>query len=161
MPPTTIATPIDDVTPEYWDHAQDVNLRHQFFAAQAVQPQMKELGYGSIVNFSSIAWRVGAADMAPYATAKAAVVGLTIRAGAGVRPRQHPRQRHRARRRHHRPAAPALVQDAGVGRPGGAAPDDQAACCCGEEIARTVLFLAADDSRMITKQSITVDAGLR
>ena len=31
----------------------------------------------------------------------------------------------------------------------------------GDEIARTVLFLASDDSRMITKQSITVDAGLR
>jgi len=51
--------PVIDVTQAYWDHAQDVNLRHHFFAAQAVHPQMKELGFGSIVNFSSIAWRFG------------------------------------------------------------------------------------------------------
>ena len=37
----------------------NVNLRHQFFAAQAVRPHMKELGYGSIINFSSIAWHFG------------------------------------------------------------------------------------------------------
>jgi NAD(P)-dependent dehydrogenase (short-subunit alcohol dehydrogenase family) len=46
---------VDQVTPDYWDRAMNVNLRHQFFAAQAVRPHMKELGYGSIVNFSSIA----------------------------------------------------------------------------------------------------------
>ncbi|RWC81375.1 MAG: SDR family NAD(P)-dependent oxidoreductase, partial [Mesorhizobium sp.] len=69
---------VADVTQEYWDHAQDVNLRHHFFAAQAVHPHMKELGFGSIVNFSSIAWRFGADDIAPYATAKAGVVGLTF-----------------------------------------------------------------------------------
>ena len=70
--------PVAEVTPEYWDHAQDVNLRHQFFAAQAVHPHMRELGFGSIVNFSSIAWRFGAAEMRAYATAKAAVIGLTF-----------------------------------------------------------------------------------
>ena len=40
-----------------------VNLRHQFFAAQAVRPHMRELGFGSIINFSSIAWMFGAAEM--------------------------------------------------------------------------------------------------
>ena len=60
-------------TPEYGTRAQDVNLQAQFFAAQAVHPQMKALGYGSIINFSSIAWRSGASEMAAYATAKAAV----------------------------------------------------------------------------------------
>ena len=50
---------VADVTAEYWDHAQNVNLRHHFFAAQAVHPQMRELGFGSIINFSSIAWRGG------------------------------------------------------------------------------------------------------
>ena len=62
---------VADVTAEYWDHAQNVNLRHQFFAAQAVHPQMRELGFGSIINFSSIAWRSAAAEMPAYATAKA------------------------------------------------------------------------------------------
>ena len=51
---------VDEVSVEYWDHAQNVNLRHHFFAAQAVHPQMRALGFGSIVNLSSIAWRGGA-----------------------------------------------------------------------------------------------------
>ena len=55
----------------------NVNLRHQFFAAQAVHPHMQELGHGSIINFSSIAWMSGGAGIVAYATAKAAVVGLT------------------------------------------------------------------------------------
>src|SRR5262249_58363969 len=60
-----------------WDHAQNVNLRHHFFAAQAVHPHMRELGHGSIINLASIAWRNGVPDLAAYATAKAGIVGLT------------------------------------------------------------------------------------
>src|SRR5271163_5045538 len=67
---------VADVTADYWDRAQNVNLRHHFFAAQAVHPQMRELGHGSIVNLSSIAWR-GAAEMPAYSAAKAAILGLT------------------------------------------------------------------------------------
>src|ERR1700760_223187 len=67
---------VEDVTADYWDHAQNVNLRHHFFAAQAVHPQMRELGYGSIINPSLIAWR-GGAEMPAYAAAKAGIVGLT------------------------------------------------------------------------------------
>jgi NAD(P)-dependent dehydrogenase (short-subunit alcohol dehydrogenase family) len=70
---------IDDVSVAYWDHAQNVNLRHHFFAAQAVSPQMRELGFGSIVNLSSIAWRAGTAEMPAYSAAKAGVVGLRRR----------------------------------------------------------------------------------
>ncbi|MGA0362855.1 MAG: SDR family NAD(P)-dependent oxidoreductase, partial [bacterium] len=68
---------VDKVTPDYWDSAMDVNLRHQFFAAQAVRPHMQELGSGTIINFSSIAWVFGGAAFVAYATAKAGVVGLT------------------------------------------------------------------------------------
>ena len=68
---------VPDVTPETWDTAMNVNLRHQFFAAQAVYPHMREVGEGSIVNFSSTAWMFGGADFVAYSTAKAAVVGLT------------------------------------------------------------------------------------
>ena len=67
---------VADVTVDYWDQAQNVNLRHHFFAAQAVHPQMRELGFGSIINLSSIAWR-GAADMPAYSAAKAGIIGLT------------------------------------------------------------------------------------
>src|ERR1700712_2595574 len=68
---------VDALTPEYWDRAMAVNLRHQFFAAQAVRPHMQALGFGSIINFSSIAWMGGGAHMVAYTSAKAAVVGLT------------------------------------------------------------------------------------
>ena len=66
-----------DVTPEYWDERMQVNLRHQFFAIQAVAPMMKALGGGSIINFGSISWRAGQGDMPAYTTAKAGVEGLT------------------------------------------------------------------------------------
>jgi len=68
---------VDDVTPEYWDRAMAVNLRHQFFAAQAVLPDMQAAGGGSIVNFGSVSWMVGQGGMPVYTAAKSAVIGLT------------------------------------------------------------------------------------
>lgn len=150
---------IDEVTVEYWDQSQAVNLRPQFFAAQTVRPQMRELGFGSIINFSSISWRYGADGMAVYATAKSAVLGLTralargfgadnirvnaIEPGAVITERQkqlwYPTEA----------SIDALVQRQAIKK-----------VLLGDEIARTALFLASDDSRMITKQSIIVDAGL-
>src|SRR5262249_44014153 len=62
---------------DYWDHALNVNLRHHFFAAQAVHPHMRELGFGSIINLASIAWRRGGGESPAYATAKAGIIGLT------------------------------------------------------------------------------------
>jgi NAD(P)-dependent dehydrogenase (short-subunit alcohol dehydrogenase family) len=152
--------PVAEVTQEYWDHSQDVNLRHHFFAAQSVHAHMKELGFGSIVNFSSIAWRFGAADMAPYSTAKAGVIGLTfalarafgpdnIRVNA-VEPGAVITDRQRQLWYKTEASVDQVVQRQLIRR-----------VLLGDEIARMVLFLAADDSRMITKQSITVDAGLR
>ena len=35
------------VTPDYWDARVAVNLRHQFFTAQTVHPQMKAAGSGA------------------------------------------------------------------------------------------------------------------
>ena len=152
---------VDDVSVEFWDHTQNVNLRHHFFAAQAVHPQMRELGGGSIINLSSIAWRFGAGGNAGLCGGQ----GRRRRPDARARPRlragQYPRQRDRARRRDDRAPARALVQDAGIGRRDGRSGRRSRATLLGEEIARAALFLAADDSRMITKQSLTVDAGLR
>jgi NAD(P)-dependent dehydrogenase (short-subunit alcohol dehydrogenase family) len=68
---------MEDVTPEYWDERIAVNLRHQFFAAQAVFPMMKEAKGGSVINFGSTSWMVGQGGMPCYTTAKAAVMGLT------------------------------------------------------------------------------------
>ena len=67
----------EDVTVEYWDERMAVNLRHQFFAAQAVRPQMRDAGGGSIINFGSITWLVGDGDCPAYVTAKASITGLT------------------------------------------------------------------------------------
>ena len=69
------ATP--DVTPEYFDERIAVNIRHQFFAAQAVLPDMQAAGGGSIVNFGSVSWMVGQGGMPVYTAAKSAVLGLT------------------------------------------------------------------------------------
>ncbi len=151
---------VADVSVEYWDHSQNVNLRHHFFAAQAVHSQMRELGFGSIVNLSSIAWRAGAAEMPAYAAAKAGVVGLTralarafgpdnIRVNA-IEPGAVMTERQRQLWYKSPESVEAMAQRQAI-----------KTTLLGEEIARAALFLAADDSRMITKQSLTVDAGLR
>ena len=69
--------PTEDVTPEYWDDRIAVNLKHQFFAAQAVLPGMKAAGQGVIINFGSTSWMVGQGGMAAYTASKSGVIGLT------------------------------------------------------------------------------------
>jgi NAD(P)-dependent dehydrogenase (short-subunit alcohol dehydrogenase family) len=66
-----------EVTPEYWDDRIAVNIKHQFFAAQAVLPDMIAAKSGSIVNFGSTSWMIGQGGMAAYTSAKSAVLGLT------------------------------------------------------------------------------------
>ena len=68
---------IDDVTSDYWDDRIAVNLKHQFFAAQAVHKDMAAAGGGSIVNMGSVSWVIGQGGMPCYTTAKSAVAGLT------------------------------------------------------------------------------------
>jgi NAD(P)-dependent dehydrogenase (short-subunit alcohol dehydrogenase family) len=66
-----------DVTVEYWDERMATNLRHQFFAIQAVAPMMRAADGGSIINFGSISWHTNHGDMPAYTTAKAGIEGLT------------------------------------------------------------------------------------
>jgi NAD(P)-dependent dehydrogenase (short-subunit alcohol dehydrogenase family) len=150
---------LDAVTPGYWDESMAVNLRHQFFAAQAVRSQMREGGGGSIVNMSSIAWMGGGTRMIAYSSAKAAVVGMTrslaeelgpedirvnaIAPGAVITERQRRLWLDEAQ-------VEAIVARQCLKR-----------TLLADEVARLALFLAADDSRMITKQTLVVDAGLR
>ena len=68
---------LESVTPEYWDESLAVNLRHHFFAAQAVAPGMARAGGGSIINLGSVSWMRGTAGMVAYTAAKAAICGLT------------------------------------------------------------------------------------
>jgi len=68
---------IDSVTPEYWDDRININLKHYFFASQAVYRDMKDLGKGAIVNIGSFSWMKGIGGMSCYTTAKSAIMGLT------------------------------------------------------------------------------------
>ena len=68
---------LSEVTPEYFDDRIAVNLRHQFFAVQAVHDAMAEAGGGTIVNIGSVTWLVGQGGMPIYSAAKAAIAGLT------------------------------------------------------------------------------------
>ena len=68
---------LDSVTPEYWDDRMNINLRHYFFATQAVYKDMKDLGKGSVVNIGSFSWMISQGGMPGYTTAKSAIMGLT------------------------------------------------------------------------------------
>jgi len=68
---------IETVTSEYWDERIATNIKHQFFAAQAVMDEMAAAGGGAIVNMGSTSWLVGQGGMPCYTTAKSAVQGLT------------------------------------------------------------------------------------
>ena len=150
---------IDEITPEQWDASQAVNLRQQFFVAQAVVPGMRAAGGGAIVNMSSTAWMNGVGTMIPYTAAKAGVVGLTRSLGAGlgmddirvnaiapggVMTERQMRLWHTAESKEHIVQIQAIHRDLRE-----------------DDIADAVLFLSADDSRMITKQCLRVDGGLR
>ena len=68
---------IAEVSPAYWDERMAVNLRHQFFCAQAVSPGMQARRHGVILNLGSISWHLALPSLSLYMTAKAAIEGLT------------------------------------------------------------------------------------
>jgi NAD(P)-dependent dehydrogenase (short-subunit alcohol dehydrogenase family) len=68
---------VDQITEEYWNDRIDVNLKHQFFCAQAVAPGMRANGGGAIVNLGSISWHLALPGLVLYQTCKAAIEGLT------------------------------------------------------------------------------------
>jgi NAD(P)-dependent dehydrogenase (short-subunit alcohol dehydrogenase family) len=67
----------DKMTPDYWDKRIAINIKHQFFAAQAVIPMMQKAGGGSIINLGSTSWKIGQGGMAAYTASKSGVTGLT------------------------------------------------------------------------------------
>jgi NAD(P)-dependent dehydrogenase (short-subunit alcohol dehydrogenase family) len=150
---------IDEITPEQWDASQSVNIRQQFFVAQAVLAGMRSTGGGAIVNMTSTAWMNGVGNMVPYSAAKAGAVGLTRSLGAGlgadnirvnaiapggVMTERQLRLWHTPESKERMVQVQAIHQD-----------------LLEDDIADAVLFLSADDSRMITKQCLRVDGGLR
>jgi D-xylose 1-dehydrogenase len=66
-----------DLTPEYFDDRIAINLKHQFFMAQAVLPDMVAKKKGVIINFGSTSWMLGHGGMPAYEASKAAIVSFT------------------------------------------------------------------------------------
>jgi len=145
------------VTSETWDRAIAVNLKHAFFAAQAVIPGMIAAGKGSIINFGSISWMIMVGNLAAYTASKAAAHGMSRSLARDLGP-------HGIRVNTLVPGwimterqltqwvgdAENKLIDASQALRGRLYPAD---------IARMALFLAADDSQMITAQDFIVDGG--
>lgn len=149
---------LDQVTPDYWDERMAVNLKHQFFAAQAVIPAMKAAGGGSIVNLGSISWHLGLEELTLYQIAKAGIEGLT-RSLARDLGRDNIRVNT---------IVPGNVQTPRQMKwytPEGEAEIVAAQCLDGRiqpsDIAAMALFLASDDARYCTAHNYWVDAGWR
>ena len=148
---------LDAVTPEYWDDRFAVNLRHQFFAAQAVYPGMAAAGGGAIVNLGSTSWMAGQGGMPGYTTAKSAVAGLTRALARDLGP-------HGIRVTCVVPGWIMTERQIALWLTPQAEIDLIKRQCLKrklvpEDIARAVLFFAADDSGACTAQSYIVDGG--
>jgi NAD(P)-dependent dehydrogenase (short-subunit alcohol dehydrogenase family) len=148
---------IEEVTPESWDSAIAVNLKHQFFMAQGVIPAMRKAGRGAIINMSSIGWVIPSTHLPVYVTAKAAIVGMTrtlahelgpdnIRVNS-VMPGAIQTERQKQLWYTEAYKAEILSRQA------------LKRMLLPEEVARLVLFLASDDSAAITNQSYVIDGG--
>ena len=148
---------VENLTVEYWDDRFAVNLRPSFFAAQSVAPQMKVRGGGSIINMGSASWRMKQSCMPAYTTAKAAIEGLS-RSLAGALGGDNIRVNTlipgwvMTERQMSHWANPDIVEEVKKEQ------------CLHDtlrptHIADAALFLAADESRMMTAQTLTVDAG--
>jgi NAD(P)-dependent dehydrogenase (short-subunit alcohol dehydrogenase family) len=72
-----VRIPVEEITVERWDELSEVNVRHHFFATQAVVPMMREAGHGSVINLGSISAHIDLLELPVYITAKAGIEGLT------------------------------------------------------------------------------------
>jgi NAD(P)-dependent dehydrogenase (short-subunit alcohol dehydrogenase family) len=68
---------VRDLTLEHWRTAIDINLMGVVYGVTAAYPVMIRQGAGHIVNIASLAGLIGSPSLAPYATTKSAVVGLS------------------------------------------------------------------------------------
>ncbi|MCB4822366.1 SDR family NAD(P)-dependent oxidoreductase [Roseicella aerolata] len=147
----------ETVEPDYWDERMQTNLRHQFFCAQAVAPMMKEAGHGSIISMGSVSWMKAQGGMPAYTAAKAAVRGLARGLARdlgpfGIRSNE---------------VVPGWIfterQEQLWASPEAVAANMERQCLKEKlyppDIARMVLWLAADDSRLVTAQTFIVDGG--
>jgi NAD(P)-dependent dehydrogenase (short-subunit alcohol dehydrogenase family) len=148
---------IDDITPAFWDERIAVNLKHQFFAAQAVYPDMKAANNGAIVNFGSSAYLVGDKDLLIYSTAKAGVIGLTRALARDL-------GEHNIRVNAVIPGWIMTQRQIDLWLTPEAENDLMQRQCIKrklypDDVARLVLFLSSDDASGCTNQSYVIDGG--
>jgi len=147
----------EDVTPDYFDARIAVNLRHMFFAIQAVAPGMIAAGEGAIVNYGSIGWMMATGGYPVYAASKAAVHGMTRSFARDL-------GRHGIRVNTLVPGWVMTKRQLDLWIDDAANElIDRSQCLAGrvmpEDIARMALFLGSDDSKMCSAQNFIVDGG--
>lgn len=147
----------EDVTPDYYDERIATNLRHMFFAIQAVAPGMIVAGAGSIINFGSNSWWQASGGMPVYTTAKSAVHGMTRSFARDLGP-------HRIRVNTVVPGWVMTDRQRELWVSEEAIADHLKRQCLPdlvqpEHLARMTLFLASDDSAMCTANNYMVEAG--
>jgi NAD(P)-dependent dehydrogenase (short-subunit alcohol dehydrogenase family) len=149
---------IEQVDEAYWNNRVEVNLKHLFFAAQAVIPGMKAQGGGVIVNLGSISWHLALEELTLYQTCKAAIEGLTRSFARELGP-------HNIRSVCIVPGNVKTPRQMKWYTPEGEAEIVAAQCLKGrlvpDDIAAMALFLASDDARLVTGHEYFVDAGWR
>src|SRR4051812_3438211 len=147
----------EDVTPEFYDERIATNLRHMFFAIQAVAPGMIAAGGGSIINLGSDSWWRASGGVSGYTPSKAAAHGLPPGMARHPRP---PRIRVNT-------LVPGWTMTERQKRLW-VTPDklnaQLSAQCLPDPIepvyvARMALFLASDDAAMCTANNYMVEAG--
>jgi NAD(P)-dependent dehydrogenase (short-subunit alcohol dehydrogenase family) len=151
---------LDDLTVEGWNHMMSVNLRHHYFATQAVAPAMREKRSGSIINYSSISYMMGNAGYPSYTAAKSAINGMTRSLARELGP-------HNIRVN---TLSPGWVitqrqKDLWVGEDGANLRKHLERQCLPSEIPPEAmvcptLFLASDASSMMTGQALVIDGGV-
>jgi NAD(P)-dependent dehydrogenase (short-subunit alcohol dehydrogenase family) len=129
-----------EVTPEFWDCMIEVNLKAYFFACQIVLPQMRQAGFGSIINFSSISYMMGNAGYPIYTACNSAINGLS-----------------RSLAREYGPNKIRVTEE-------GLAAHIARQCLKEtlepEDILGGCLFLASQSSKMMTGQALVIDGGV-
>jgi len=147
----------EEVTPDYYDERIATNLRHMFFATQAVAPGMIAAGKGSIVNIGSNSWWEKSGGMPVYTTSKAAVHGMTRSFARDLGP-------HRIRVNTVVPGWIMTERQKTLWATPDALERHRENQCLPDliepvYIARMVLFLASDDAAMCTANNYMVEAG--
>ncbi len=148
---------IESVTSEYWDERIAVNLKHQFFCAQAVVPDMAAAGGGAIINMGSVSWMVGQGNMPCYTTSKSAIQGLTRALARDLGP-------HNIRVNSILPGWIMTQRQIDMWLTPEGEEELMTRQCIKrklvpEDIARVVLFFASDEAGACSNQSYVVDGG--